>query len=148
MPEDSYSHLTACSFSHTLWWWPYEGRGRSASWKSRATETRAPPTAPVIHNGSKHSQKEKIHLPGMQASQREEATGEGSWGVQWSSPMEGDRHPRWSLGGPGRIQNDKVAGSCVPAAILAPGTRGWGNQMLLCPFLSPKASLIPYSGQG
>lgn len=88
MPEDSYSDHSLLLQPHTLMTVP-TGRGRSASWKSRATETSLPQLlllstmGPSIH-------RRKIHLPGMQTSQREEALERGFLGEPTgSSPMEG-----------------------------------------------------------
>ena len=86
----------------------------------------------------------------MEASQREEATLRGLLGGP-PGPLlwKGRGTPDDSLVALARQRMTKVAGGRVAAAIAPPDARGWENQkILLCPFLSPKASLILYSGQG
>lgn len=86
----------------------------------------------------------------METSQREEATLTGLLGGP-PGPLlwEGRGTPDDSLVALPRQRMTKVAGGRVAPAIAPPDARGWENQkILLCPFLSPKASLILYSGQG
>lgn len=147
MPEDSYSHLTACSFSHTLMATLRE-QGKVSFLEKQSHRDQGSPNCcyPQWVQAFTEEREKYIFLeyrPARGKKLVERAPGESTGPLQWKRTGIPD-DPLVALAG---HRMTKVTGSCA-AAIAAPGARGRGDQMLRCPFLSPKAPLIPYSGQG